>query len=124
MRAFLALLALSAAGRPVGQDAAQRPLQSSDADPSVLSSDISAYIEGLMEEWHVPGLSVAAVDGDKTLAKGYGYAILNSTPATPHTLFYTGSTTKSFTAAGLSLLVDNSTSLTWTTPVSSVLDDF
>ncbi|KAH0441187.1 hypothetical protein CcaCcLH18_02097 [Colletotrichum camelliae] len=103
MRAFLGLLALSVA---------------------VLSSDIGAYIEGLMKEWHVPGLSVAVVDGDKTWAKGYGYAVLNSTPATPHTLFYTGSTTKSFTAAGLSLLVDNSTSLTWTTPVSSVLDDF
>ncbi|KAI8274336.1 Penicillin-binding protein 4 [Colletotrichum sp. SAR11_240] len=124
MRAFLALLALSAAGRAVGEDAAQQPLQPSDADPSVLSSDIGAYIEGLMQEWHVPGLSVAVVDGDKTWAKGYGYAVLNSTPATPHTLFYTGSTTKSFTAAGLSLLVDNSTSLTWTTPVSRVLDDF
>ncbi|KAF4871654.1 Protein flp [Colletotrichum siamense] len=124
MRAFLALLALSVTVQAIGEDAAQRPLQSSDDDPSVLSSDIGAYIEGLMEEWHVPGLSVAAVDGDKTWAKGYGYAVLNSTPATPHTLFYTGSTTKSFTAAGLSLLVDNSTSLTWTTPVSSVLDDF
>ncbi|WYZ44790.1 hypothetical protein EsH8_VIII_000106 [Colletotrichum jinshuiense] len=51
---------------------------------------------------------------------------------TPHTLFYTGSTTKSFTAAGLSLLVDNATAnssmysgITWKTPVSSILrDDF
>ncbi|KAK7994292.1 penicillin-binding protein [Apiospora marii] len=53
---------------------------------------------------------------------------------TPHTLFYTGSTTKSFTTAALSLLIDNSSSadpdtgtpkLTWTTPISQLLrDDF
>lgn len=47
---------------------------------------------------------------------------------TPDTLFYTGSTTKSFTAAGLSLLIDNSSSysgISWQTPVSHLLrDDF
>lgn len=47
---------------------------------------------------------------------------------TPETLFYTGSTTKSFTAAGLSLLVDNSSdygSIRWETPISQLLrDDF
>lgn len=47
---------------------------------------------------------------------------------TPHTLFYTGSTTKSFTAAALSLLIDNSSSysdITWTTPISRLLrEDF
>lgn len=69
MRAFLALLALSVTAQAVGEDAAQRPLQSSDDDSSVLSSDIGAYIEGLMKEWHVPGLSVAVVDGDKTWAE-------------------------------------------------------
>ena len=43
---------------------------------------------------------------------------------TPHTLFYTGSTTKSFTAAGLSLLIDNSSdyaSIQWSTPISHLL---
>ncbi|TQN71635.1 Serine beta-lactamase-like protein LACTB, partial [Colletotrichum shisoi] len=68
--------------------------------PRVVSPDLDAYIEGIMREWHAPGLAVAIVDGDKTWAKGHGYAVLNnSTPLTPHTLFYTGSTTKSFTAA-------------------------
>lgn len=47
---------------------------------------------------------------------------------TPHTLFFTGSTTKSFTAAGLSLLIDNSSeysSIKWTTPISKLLrEDF
>lgn len=47
---------------------------------------------------------------------------------TPHTLFFTGSTTKSFTAAGLSLLVDNSSDyagVQWDTPISRLLpEDF
>lgn len=43
---------------------------------------------------------------------------------TPHTLFWAGSTTKSFVAAALSLLVDNS-SVGWATPMSQLLrDDF
>lgn len=49
-------------------------------------------------------------------------------PVTPHTLFYAGSTTKSFVAAALSLLIDNSSqyaNLAWTTPISQLLrDDF
>lgn len=58
--------------------------------------------------------------------KGFGYASLTAkTPVTPETLFFTASTTKSFTAAGLSLLIDNSSSLDWTTPISTLLrDDF
>ena len=60
--------------------------------------------------------------------QGFGYASLPSTPVTPHTLFFTGSTTKSFTAAGLSLLIDNSSdyaSIKWTTPLSTLLrEDF
>ncbi|KAK1593776.1 beta-lactamase/transpeptidase-like protein, partial [Colletotrichum navitas] len=112
---------------PLGQDDPSR-----DSHPRAVSPDLDAYIEGIMEDWHAPGVTVAIVDGDKTWAKGYGYAVLNSTPMTPHTLFYTGSTTKSFTAAGLSLLIDNATAnssvysgLTWKTPVSSILrDDF
>lgn len=47
---------------------------------------------------------------------------------TPHTLFWAGSTTKSHTAAALSLLVDNASdysSVGWTTPMSQLLrEDF
>lgn len=75
-------------------------------------------------------------------SKGYGFSVLPSTRASPETLWYTGSTTKSFTAAALSLLIDDarteaskrghgsqgkepSTSLTWRTPIASLIrDDF
>ena len=51
-----------------------------------------------------------------------------STKVTPDTLFYTGSTTKAFTAAVLSLLVDDNKKypqVQWNTPVNQLLrDDF
>lgn len=61
--------------------------------------------------------------------QGFGYASLEpKIPVTPHTLFCTGSTTKSFTAAGLSMLVDNSSQysgIQWDTPISQLLrEDF
>lgn len=44
------------------------------------------------------------------------------TPATPETLWYGASTTKAFTAAAASLLVDNGT-LRWNTPLCEVIRD-
>jgi CubicO group peptidase (beta-lactamase class C family) len=52
---------------------------------------------------------------------------LPDVPVRPSTLFYTGSTTKSFTAAAASLLVDDEKypSIKWTTPLSQIIrDDF
>ena len=60
--------------------------------------------------------------------KGYGSAALAGTPVTPSTHFYTGSTTKSFTAAAASLLVDDdkySPRIKWTTPLAQLIpEDF
>ncbi|KAF4545379.1 Penicillin-binding protein [Lasiodiplodia theobromae] len=101
--------------------------------------EFDQMVEETLEHWHVPGLSVAVVHGDYTFAKGYGKAILPDVPATPETLYYVGSTTKSFTAAAILLLIEdaqlqanNSASphtlppdLSLTTPVSSLIrDDF
>ena len=61
--------------------------------------------------------------------QGYGIATFPDEKVTPSTLFYTGSTTKSFTAAAISLLIDDtansSNPLTWQTPLSSLIrEDF
>lgn len=57
--------------------------------------------------------------------QGFGYGTLHSEPVTPSTLFYCGSMTKSFTAAALSILVDDhNNTFQWTTPISSLLKDF
>jgi CubicO group peptidase (beta-lactamase class C family) len=60
------------------------------------------------------------------MIQGFGYATIDEDPVTPSTLFYCGSMTKSFTAAALSLLVDNSSeyySISWDTPISTLLPD-
>lgn len=57
--------------------------------------------------------------------KGYGVSdILSSQPVTEHTLFFTASTTKAFTSAAISLLVDdnlNFPAIQWDTPVHTIL---
>ncbi|OOF96712.1 hypothetical protein ASPCADRAFT_514954 [Aspergillus carbonarius ITEM 5010] len=81
-----------------------------------------------LNQWHVPGISIAVVDGDHTWAQGYGTATFPSTPVTPSTLFYAGSTTKAFTAAILAALVSDNTNypqVQWDTPISQLIrDDF
>lgn len=61
--------------------------------------------------------------------QGYGIATFPDKPVTPETLFYTASTTKSFTAAAVSLLIDDSVnsseSLFWQVPLAKLIrEDF
>ncbi|TAQ87178.1 hypothetical protein B7494_g4491 [Chlorociboria aeruginascens] len=84
------------------------------------SKKFGQLVNETLELWHVPGLSIGVVDGDDIWTEGYGIASYPSTPVTPSTLFYAGSTTKAFVSAAISLLVDNST-LEWTTPISSII---
>ncbi|KAE8407917.1 beta-lactamase/transpeptidase-like protein [Aspergillus pseudonomiae] len=100
---------------------------------SPLTPEFDDLVNALLAEWHVPGTSIAIIDGPDTFTKGYGISKYPNTPATPQTLYYTASTTKSFTAAALSLLIDDAANtttttttqqpqpLTWTTPLSSLI---
>ncbi|NBC66099.1 MAG: serine hydrolase, partial [Bacteroidetes bacterium] len=76
-------------------------------------------------KWNVPGLAVGIVkDGEIIFKKGYGYRNLeNQLPVTTETLFSTGSSTKSFTATGIGLLVDNE-KLSWNDRVQEYLPEF
>jgi len=60
--------------------------------------------------------------------QGYGIATYPDTKVTPSTLYYTGSTTKAFTAAAMSLLVDdnaNYSNVQWETPIIKLIpEDF
>jgi CubicO group peptidase (beta-lactamase class C family) len=51
-------------------------------------------------------LSLILLDPSLANSEGYGTATFPSSPVTPSTLFYTSSTTKAFTAAIMSFLVD------------------
>ncbi|KXJ86921.1 beta-lactamase/transpeptidase-like protein [Microdochium bolleyi] len=96
-------------------------------------SELAGFIDGFIREWRITGLSVAIRDGneDETWAQGFGYADRSTMePMTPHTMTFTGSTTKSFTAAALSVIVDRPAeyhpAMNWTTPIAQLLpgDDF
>jgi CubicO group peptidase (beta-lactamase class C family) len=34
-----------------------------------LDGTFDAFVETILQEWHVPGLSIAVIDGEKTFAK-------------------------------------------------------
>ncbi|PWY88225.1 beta-lactamase/transpeptidase-like protein [Aspergillus heteromorphus CBS 117.55] len=97
---------------------------------SPLTPEFDDLVASLLEKWKIPGLTIAIIHGSTTHSKAYGFASLpTQTPMTPTTLFSTCSTTKAFTAAALSLTLEDSqttpTPITWTTPVSTLMrDDF
>ncbi|KAH8808449.1 putative penicillin-binding protein [Xylogone sp. PMI_703] len=99
-----------------------------DSNSSPFDYDFAKLVNETLELWHVPGLSIGVVDGDNIWTEGFGIAEFPSTPVTASTLFYAGSTTKAFTAACMSLLVDdndNYPEVQWNTPVSHLIrDDF
>jgi D-alanyl-D-alanine carboxypeptidase len=79
------------------------PAQTQGPDIQALDKFIASEIEsrGLI------GLSVALmIDGKMVLAKGYGRASLDGTPATAETPFAIGSVTKQFTCASILKLAD------------------
>ncbi|KAJ5245744.1 beta-lactamase/transpeptidase-like protein [Penicillium chrysogenum] len=81
-------------------------------------------VKWALEHFDIPGLAIAVVRDD-VFCKGYGVSDMHmSKPVTEHTLFFTGSTTKAFTSAAISLLVDdvdNHPAIRWDTPVHTIL---
>ncbi|GMG07650.1 unnamed protein product [Aspergillus oryzae] len=73
---------------------------------SPFTPEFDDLVNTLLAEWHVPGTSIAILDGPDTFTK-------------------VTSTTKSFTAAALSLLIDDNTNttnpLTWTTTLTTLI---
>lgn len=78
-----------------------------------------------MNDWKVPGASIAVVaDGKVMMTKGYGLRDVKANlPVTPKTVFAIGSITKSFTVTLLGSLVDEG-KIEWDTPVRKYLPDF
>lgn len=91
---------------------ADRPSRERGARPRPAASPDFVFLDGqvaaLMEEWGVPGLSVAiVVDGEPTVLRGYGVRELGRPePVDEHTVFAIASATKTFTAAALGILAD------------------
>ncbi|KAG8163527.1 hypothetical protein KVR01_006824 [Diaporthe batatas] len=91
------------------------------------TAEFDQLVERLMEEWHVPGLSIAVVQGDQIDAKAYGYAKFPHEECTTETIFDLASVSKCTTAAAAALLVDDDKypDMQWQTPVSKLIpEDF
>jgi CubicO group peptidase (beta-lactamase class C family) len=84
-----------------------------------------AYIASAMNQFGVPGASVAVVqDGQVVYLQGFGVKELGKNAAVgPDSLFAISSTTKAFTSAMAATVVDDGL-MTWDTPVGTPLPDF
>ncbi|KAI0512874.1 beta-lactamase family protein [Xylaria bambusicola] len=89
------------------------------------SPAFSSRVEELIKKHHIPGLSVAFVEGDRTFSAAYGLATLDPPkPCTPDTLFDIASSSKSMTAAAVGLLVrddEKYPEVKWEAKMSSLL---
>lgn len=76
--------------------------------PPAPVADLDGIVGRTMMTFAVPGMAIGIVkDGRVVFAKGYGVRQLGAAAAVdPDTIFAIGSTTKAFTTAALSLLVD------------------
>jgi len=77
-------------------------------DYTYLREKISWMIEDHMDDDDVVGMSIAVIDGQKTIWEaGFGYADReNEIPATPETVYEAGSISKVFTATAVMQLVE------------------
>jgi CubicO group peptidase (beta-lactamase class C family) len=98
------------------------------ADDTILAGmmpELDALAEEAMTEWKVPAVAVAVVrNGETAILKAYGQRDAETAlPTTPQTQFTICSITKTFTATGLAMLVDEGR-LDWTKPVRDYVPEF
>ncbi|KAM3556987.1 hypothetical protein MY1884_004776 [Beauveria asiatica] len=93
------------------------------------SAKFDIQVSGLMDQLHVPGLSIALVHNNITASKAFGViSVASAEPCTADSLFDIASSSKILTAISVALLVEDGQqhpSITFDTPVSQILpDDF
>jgi CubicO group peptidase (beta-lactamase class C family) len=117
-RAALLAVAVATALLPAATGAQKAPKRASDAD-------LDAYIAKGLQDWKIPGLSIAVVKSDSVVyAKGFGVRRLgDATPVDAQTLFGMMSTTKAMTALAVAMLVDSG-KVAWDDPVTRHLPWF
>jgi CubicO group peptidase (beta-lactamase class C family) len=87
--------------------------------------ELERLITEAMDEWKVPGLAVAVVqNGEEAFLRAYGLRdVETGLTVTTDTQFQIASVTKSFTATGLALLVDEGR-MDWKKPVREYIPEF
>lgn len=76
-------------------------------DSSASFDTVDTYVQQQMHRLHIPGVSLAIVQGDRIVhQRGFGQARPHGQAPTPQTPFMVGSLTKSFTALAVMQLVE------------------
>jgi CubicO group peptidase (beta-lactamase class C family) len=88
-------------------------------------AEFTAYVEGAMQRWQIPGAAIAVVQDGKTVyAEGFGVRELGQDdPVTPDSLFVLGSMTKSVSDMLVAALVDEG-HLDWDDRAVEILPSF
>lgn len=90
----------------------------------LLDSDLSGYVDQVLEYFGVPGATIAVAGRYETLVKTWGVVNQGAEAmVTPDTPFAIGDCSKAFTAAAAALLVDEG-KLQWDDPVRDYLPEF
>lgn len=100
----------------------EAPKQLSDHPVETTERRLIKRIEAMRQQWGVPGMAVAVVQGDQVLfSQGFGVRQTGQPEAVDsQTLFAIASNSKAFTSAALAMLVDEG-KLQWDDPVSDFL---
>lgn len=122
---FIFLACLAAAGIFSAQARAEQPKKPTPAQLKKTLADFEKYAEQARKDWQVPGLAIAIIADDKIIfAKGFGVKKAGGDDKVDKgTIFQIGSTSKSFTAALVAMLMDEK-KLTWQDRVVDHLDQF
>lgn len=93
------------------------------------TSAFRQHVEALLQQYHLPGLSITISQNDDITSTAFGVTSRTSEkPCSADTLYDIASCSKSLTAASVALLVhdnDKFPEIQWTTPVNELLpEDF
>jgi CubicO group peptidase (beta-lactamase class C family) len=74
----------------------------------VITTAFTERVNALMRDFHIPGFSVAVLDGDIVHTRSFGHATIeNSKLVDASTIFDVASCSKALTAVAMGILIDN-----------------
>jgi CubicO group peptidase (beta-lactamase class C family) len=95
----------------------------------VTTTAFAGRVNALMRDFHIPGFSVAVLDGDVVHTRSFGYATIESKISVDaNTIFDVASCSKALTGVAMGILIDSHPKLSrlgWKTRVVDLIgDDF
>jgi CubicO group peptidase (beta-lactamase class C family) len=94
----------------------------------VTSTAFTGRVNALMRDFHIPGFSVAVLDGDIVHTRSFSYATIESKKLVDaNTIFDVASCSKALTGVAMGILINSHPKLCtlgWKTPVADLIGDY